>query len=97
MQNSLPMDLSRTIASLALLLSLLLVVGYARAQPTDAPAYLPTAQQKAAKTTTDRGFMRRSPGCQIDGETLQGAYRDRKMKGPARRRGLGCPIHSGGA
>ncbi len=48
------MDLSRTIASLALLLSLLLVVGYARAQPIDAPAYLPTAQKKVEEREMKR-------------------------------------------
>ena len=48
------MELNKTIASLALLLSLLLVMGYSRAQPIDGPTYLPTAQQKVEEREVKR-------------------------------------------
>ena len=48
------MDLSRTVASLALLLSLLLVVGYSRAQPALGVIAVPTAQQKVEEREAKR-------------------------------------------
>ena len=48
MQNSASMDLSKAVASLALLCGLLLVVGYSRAQPQpiESVIAMPTAHQK---------------------------------------------------